>query len=884
MPHPSKPSLESALRHQNRTCPRLRTSSGYVSYSVLDFPTEEMGRFGVGILLYFSLLVRISVVFAIIMLLAMPSLVINIISATTGNAESTANNNLATLSFAGLGNKANQSMIIFPGYGYTPDKELPREVVGLTYACLDVAYSVVFLLFCWYIRNQQFEDAEKVENEVTDESDYTAKVDKLSLDMKSREEFKSFFEEAVGPVHDVVIAFNDGEIILAYKERGILHHKKAAAQVREDFDEIACIEEDIKSLDESIALLEAAFVRAPVAAYISFQKKSDLEYLLKRYPHSWWQRCCVDPKWLFRGSIFFRVERAPNPSNILYHNLAYTPTNQTIRRFLSFIGTLVILFCSFVIIYAAQHYNSQIPSDAACVASVTYAQSVNSSYYLSCYCKQHAGSLFTDTSLRSYCLEWFQAYSLAKGLSIGSSFVIIIVNSVLLILAEKFVEWEKHSSVTNRESAIMIKIFLGMFFNTAIISLLVNADFTSYGGKSFLGGTYADFSPDWYNAVGQSLQITMILNTVNPQILGVIGIPLKLFRIWWYEADCATQKELNDLYAGNHFSLAERYAILLNTVFVTLFYSGGMPVLIVFALCAFIFTNFCDRVALFYTSSIPPKYDDKLAHLTLEILPLSVIIHCGMSLWMYTNPDIASGYPVTAGELSSTGANSYIDSLSADAGTNFAGRILNWNAFPNFLLLCCIILGYALRISYNLLIFFECCRSNKIIPLENELTYAQAVKKFRLSSYRLSDQQEYKEAFKLTDSMKQLKPMNNVGEEDKWMNVKRYGANWVRMESAENKEVSVESAPEYELIELEPPQSPNSLQQSWGYLYDGRARVEIMDQRMLSKLATQYHMMVNNPSNVVRMQCYRCYTIFGVFDPGAECDCICPTCALEFTA
>lgn len=59
--------------------------------------------------------------------------------------------------------------------------------------------------------------------------------------------------------------------------------------------------------------------------------------------------------------------------------------------------------------------------------------------------------------------------------------------------------FEKHGSISNEQSAVMIKMFLALFVNTALIAMAVRGDFTQFGLKlTFWNGQYNDYSPDWY--------------------------------------------------------------------------------------------------------------------------------------------------------------------------------------------------------------------------------------------------------------------------------------------------------------------------------------------------------------------------------------------------
>ena len=65
-----------------------------------------------------------------------------------------------------------------------------------------------------------------------------------------------------------------------------------------------------------------------------------------------------------------------------------------------------------------------------------------------------------------------------------------------------------------------ISIFITIFFNTAFVLLLANANLNesipSLG--SILNGPYNDYSTDWYKNVGDLIVISMIINAITPII------------------------------------------------------------------------------------------------------------------------------------------------------------------------------------------------------------------------------------------------------------------------------------------------------------------------------------------------------------------------------
>jgi hypothetical protein len=111
---------------------------------------------------------------------------------------------------------------------------------------------------------------------------------------------------------------------------------------------------------------------------------------------------------------------------------------------------------------------------------------------------------------------------------------------------------------------------------------------------------------------------------------------------WGILAPVETQKELNDLYAGLPYEIDERYPYLLNTLFVSLFYSAGLPLLMPFAALNFALYFAVDKYLLLRVYS-KPYFDQTLALMTLRLLPFALLFHLGIAFWMYGSRDIFHG-------------------------------------------------------------------------------------------------------------------------------------------------------------------------------------------------------------------------------------------------
>ena len=191
------------------------------------------------------------------------------------------------------------------------------------------------------------------------------------------------------------------------------------------------------------------------------------------------------------------------------------------------------------------------------------------------------------------------------------------------------IQFEKPHTKAEREMSMMIKLTAFMVLNTVINGLL----FTLPIFDTLLNPhpNYY-FSPGWYVTGGQVLLMSILGDLV------VVNLGLELVRpgdlIRRFHARRAkTQQQMNELFEGPEFVLEERYPVFLNTLFVTLFYCGGIPILLPFAMLMVFFSYFVDKYMLMRVYKMP-MFDHSLAVMTAKLLPVAMTLHLCISCWM----------------------------------------------------------------------------------------------------------------------------------------------------------------------------------------------------------------------------------------------------------
>ncbi len=444
-----------------------------------------------------------------------------------------------------------------------------------------------------------------------------------------------------------------------------------------------------------------------------------------------------------------RVERAPEPANILWENFGVPAWTVVLRRIVSALASFVLIICTVVAFVAAEQYRGSAPSTCdiavcddrlefpllnrnvsfpravigdsteigvagiglACASSVQSESGSNDAQ------ADYGGELtelmfregITNSRGHPTCLG---GYEFCQGLEdevrrdlefsvckdayfrarLFSDAMFEYVPWVALVLVNVFLRWgvkrlgliERHTSKAERALSVAKKLFLAQFINTALAIWLAHVprsevtskvpgaaavDATSGWGVTAAGGGVSAPAPmaseatdgllgaQWYRETGSGLTAALLINMLLPRI----GVYARAAWGCMCRSRCcsccaATQEQLNQRYAGQFMDLSERYACLWSTVFSTMFYSSGMPVLLIIGAMDLSLMYYCERNALFKHYAKPEAYDEQLAVLSSSFLNYAAPLHLIGAAFMYSDPSVWARWTITASEYAKTRA------------------------------------------------------------------------------------------------------------------------------------------------------------------------------------------------------------------------------------
>jgi hypothetical protein len=104
--------------------------------------------------------------------------------------------------------------------------------------------------------------------------------------------------------------------------------------------------------------------------------------------------------------------------------------------------------------------------------------------------------------------------------------IIVVINVVIKMVTIELITWIGYDTHSLQLTKITNGVFIGQFFNTAFLLLLVYANFTdsSLPFASFFSGPFYDYGDMWYAIVGSQIVKTMAINAILPPILESIPI------------------------------------------------------------------------------------------------------------------------------------------------------------------------------------------------------------------------------------------------------------------------------------------------------------------------------------------------------------------------
>ena len=465
-------------------------------------------------------------------------------------------------------------------------------------------------------------------------------------------------EDIKTPVADIVFSFNNSDLILTLRDRG-------AAIAANDFDTMRKKEAEIDKMMEN----DFQKLTIPTSAFITFEKDDSAVYA-----------DMVENSNMKLLGQEFKFDRCSEPTDIIWENRHFSPTQYKMRELAAFILIGVLLAGSAAFIYWVSAFSAEMaavfpPADCEQLAQAyggyssmqEYAVSdydfvqanpgKQSSGCLQCFCinekKNNADYLTEDYDQANgdKICEWFEGEVFSVYLWTSAlSYLLIGINYILRTICIMVIDCIRYSTETERLSKTTTVTFITQYFNSAFLLLMVNADLSeqpiSFGLTT---GQLPDFNSAWFRSVGDIIVAAMVFNVYYPIIEVIMYWALRvLFRC--LDRGCTFSGRTKSTSIQSYISIQQgpiyfmhfKYSSILTIAYITFMYGVGMPVLFPIALLSFLVLYVVEKMMLFYGYVMPPMYDERLSNDVLTKLQFAPLLYLIFGYWMVSNEQLLS--------------------------------------------------------------------------------------------------------------------------------------------------------------------------------------------------------------------------------------------------
>ena len=247
------------------------------------------------------------------------------------------------------------------------------------------------------------------------------------------------------------------------------------------------------------------------------------------------------------------------------------------------------------------------------------------------------------------CSKWYiETQTLKPIIAETVQYTIIFINTFLRNQLVKEISTVGFPTNSLLSKFIKNYVFYVQFINTGFIVLVLNANLEHFGLGFIFSGKYNDFTPVWYQDVGNTLIGAMIFNFQLPLIMYVYTLSKRVYnRI----KDKGCKEYLNgtkktkkktiqgyiDLYSGPPFPIHFKYSLMMMITFVTFMYGAGMPILFVISLCTFVITYILERILVAYSFQEPPSFDAQISLSSIDFVMWAPLLYMLFGFWMHAN-------------------------------------------------------------------------------------------------------------------------------------------------------------------------------------------------------------------------------------------------------
>eukprot|EP00929_Paragymnodinium_shiwhaense_P119923 TRINITY_DN91833_c0_g1_i1.p1 TRINITY_DN91833_c0_g1~~TRINITY_DN91833_c0_g1_i1.p1 ORF type:complete len:1282 (-),score=324.89 TRINITY_DN91833_c0_g1_i1:168-4013(-) len=398
--------------------------------------------------------------------------------------------------------------------------------------------------------------------------------------------------------------------------------------------------------------------RDVIGAFLILTRADNRDWLLHdyRFSRTWFRRLANDERRFFKAPI--RVDEAPSPSDILWTNMDYKPRKRRIRKGLTYLASFgIVIGCIALLSYLrrVQEEFKAPPGLAAecglkcdCASPGVCACTEDAHEECECILAGYS-NIMLNATLITHCGTFLDNKIRESSIVVASAGTIALVGLLIPFVNEYLAQFGKPSSVTQMNVQIMAATFFFRVLNSAMITVLINADFQEERGVGritipiigkevtlFGSGQFKDLVPSWYLVAGTVIMLTFVSESLVGSFAGAQAAPIFYLRRKFLAKYQTFRTDLIELFTPPDFPFAVRAAQALAIAFVGIAFSSMFPIFYLIASVGMFNIHVVDKMVFLHGSKVPPRYSHHLANFFIQFLEIAILLHGGLGVYAFS--------------------------------------------------------------------------------------------------------------------------------------------------------------------------------------------------------------------------------------------------------
>ncbi|CAG9323455.1 unnamed protein product [Blepharisma stoltei] len=637
------------------------------AYNIWSASPEKLGKYGVGLELYFLFLKQMAILFFIIACISIYPAYTNSKGTWIEDDESQSGSRFTLANPYWL--KKSDRCIFDLCRGNITDERINeiQDDIDENYKetwIVDAAYTCIFLigLVIILIVNKIKINHNTLGNDRV--ADYSIEVggfpDKSIDIFEVLDHFKCF-----GNIVEIYLGRSYGDLLYFYREKAEVSKKIKIHQIFLDNDLESVNNEKLKKLQIKLLKLEKNIKNSsfnklnhelPVnRAYIIFESQEGRARAITKYRKKWCFLKNNDSSLKFQGEHKLKVYSSTEPSDIIWENLQIAYWERVSRITSSVIIVVILMSISVGLIFLMKrgsqntydayrcmydHHDDDYPLNHVLANETSWD---SDGAQMQCWCSQQPASDWAQKpQIRSICMDYVMQKLSSAAVNFFICCGIVIINYTLRQLFTILSEFERRKSYNIKQTHLMLKIFAAMLTNTALVPIIVHLSYNNDGQDELIDRQFNDITKYWYVKVGSMFYIMMCINVVSPHLIFnfLVMYMTGLWKRFRSSQTYKTQYEIYNAFIGPEFRLATRTSMILTVIFTCFIFSGGIPLLNIIAFLALFVIYWTDKFLILRHYRKPPYYSHHVYSSAIKVMPLCAFFHSCFSLYAYGCDDV----------------------------------------------------------------------------------------------------------------------------------------------------------------------------------------------------------------------------------------------------